>query len=52
MIIIGKFSPTLHKTHVVGTLYLVIILGPFSPVLDKNICSGYSLEAPRRGASN
>ena len=29
----------------------MIIIGYFSPVLHKNICCGYSLEAPRRGAS-
>ena len=30
----------------------MIILGSFSPVLHKNICCGYSLEAPHRGSSN
>ena len=30
----------------------MIIMGSFSPVLHTNICCGYSLEAPRRGASN
>ena len=29
----------------------MIILGYFSPFLHKNICCGYSLEAPRRGTS-
>ena len=28
------------------------ILGFFSPILHKNICCGYSLEAPQWGASN
>ena len=32
--------------------YQVIILGQFFLFLYKNICCGYSLEAPRRGASN
>ena len=32
--------------------YLVIILGYLFLFLLKNICCGYSLEAPRRGASN
>ena len=31
--------------------FLVIILG-FSPFLHKNICCGYSLEAPHRGTYN
>ena len=29
-----------------------MILGQFSSVLLKNLCCGYSLEAPRQGASN
>ena len=32
--------------------YLVIIVGSFFLFLHKNICCGYSLEAPRWGASN
>ena len=32
--------------------YLVKILGQFTPVLHKNICCGYSLEAPCIGNSN
>ena len=30
----------------------MIIMGSYSQVLHKNICCGYSLEAPQRGASN
>ena len=30
----------------------MIILGQFFLFLHNNICCGYSLEAPRRGASN
>ena len=30
----------------------MIIMGSFSLVLHQKICCGYSLEAPRRGASN
>ena len=30
----------------------MIIMGSFSPVLHENICCGYWLEAPQRGASN
>ena len=32
--------------------FLVIILGYFFLCLQKNICCGYSSDAPRRGASN
>ena len=41
-----------YSRRVVTKEYSMITVGLFSPIFHKNICCGYSLEAPRRGASN
>ena len=46
------FNPKVVICSGVKEEYLVIIRGYFSLVLHKNICCGYSSEAPWEGASN
>ena len=41
-----RFLSSRHSRHSIGKLLISFLF------LDENICCGYSLEAPRRGASN